>query len=122
MRTRELARKFGNFLLKQKSQTDSFESPAMSNLSYSSGNKDGILSFINTLGKKKKIKELEELEVEGKSAIDNLSVNPSIDTLPEDYILDEFEERRMIHPSMTADSGYQALKHTLVNWINDELR
>lgn len=96
----------------------------MSNLSQSTSNRDGIFNFINTLGRreKKKAKELEELEVEGKSAMDNISANPSIDTLPEDYILGEFEERRMIHPSMNADSGYQSLKHSLVNWINDELR
>lgn len=97
----------------------------MSNLNHSSSNKDGLFNFINTLGKKKKTKELEELEeleVEGKSAIDNIATNPSIDTLPEDYILGEFEERTMIHPSMNADSGFQTLKHTLVNWINDELR
>lgn len=58
----------------------------MSNLNQSS-NKDGLFNFIGTLGKKKKIKELEELEIEGKSAIDSTSLNPVIDTLPEDYIL-----------------------------------
>ena len=94
----------------------------MASLNHSSSNKDGIFNFINTLGKKKKAKELEELEVEGKSAMDHLATNPAIDTLPEDYILGEFEERRMIHPSMNGDNGYQSLKHILINWINDELR
>lgn len=96
----------------------------MSNLNQSSGAKDGIFNFINTLGKKKKTKELEveELEVEGKSAMDNTAANPSIDALPEDFILGELEERRMIHPSMNTDNNFQNLKQTLVNWINDELR
>ena len=55
----------------------------------SSNNKDnGIFSnLIGTLGKKKKIKELEELEVEGANAIDSINKPFNIDTLPEDYIL-----------------------------------
>ena len=57
----------------------------MSNLTQS--NKDGILNFINTLGRKKKIKEFEELQVESKSAIDSPAINPAIDTVPEDFIL-----------------------------------
>lgn len=58
----------------------------MSSLSQSS-NKDGLFNFIGTLGKKKKVKELEELEIEGKSAIDSTAIKPANDLLPEDYIL-----------------------------------
>lgn len=62
----------------------------MSNLNHSS-NKDGLFNFIGTLGKKKK-KELEELEVEGKYAIDSPKIKPGDDSLPEDYILSKFFE------------------------------
>lgn len=56
----------------------------MSTLNQSS-NKDGFFNIL-TLGKKKK-KELEELTIEGKLAIDKNVTNPSIDLLPEDFIL-----------------------------------
>lgn len=62
-----------------------------------------------------------ELQEEGKNAIDT----PGSPTLPElppqDYILDEMEERAMIEPSSYEDPKLKELIAVLIEWINDEL-
>lgn len=62
-----------------------------------------------------------ELQEEGKNAIDT----PGSPTLPElppqDYILDEMEERAMIEPSSYDDPKLKELIAVLIEWINDEL-
>lgn len=61
------------------------------------------------------------IEEEGKAAIDGNSQHPVFDTSPEDYILQENEERSMIEPGMINNHDYQELLKILINWINDEL-
>nr|XP_037272170.1 beta-parvin-like isoform X1 [Rhipicephalus microplus] len=62
-----------------------------------------------------------ELQEEGKNAIDT----PGSPTLPElppqDYVLDEMEERAMIEPSSYEDPKFKELIAVLIEWINDEL-
>ncbi|RWS17385.1 beta-parvin-like protein [Dinothrombium tinctorium] len=82
---------------------------------------ESLLDFLGTIGRRKKIKEVEELTEEGKAAIDGSTVSPAIDNLPEEFVLDEFEERSMIEPSMYENKNFQELIKILINWINDEL-
>ncbi|RWS31718.1 beta-parvin-like protein [Leptotrombidium deliense] len=82
---------------------------------------ESILEFLGTIGRRKKIKEVEELTEEGKQAIDGSTISPAIDNLPEEFVLDEFEERSMIEPSMYENKYFQELIKILINWINDEL-
>ncbi|XP_050047957.1 beta-parvin-like [Dermacentor andersoni] len=62
-----------------------------------------------------------ELQEEGKNAIDT----PGSPTLPElppqDYVLDEMEERAMIEPPSYEDPKFKELIAVLIEWINDEL-
>ena len=44
-----------------------------------------------------------------------------VDMPPEDYALDENEERSMIVPKSLEDSKVQELIYVLIEWINDEL-
>ncbi|XP_053210261.1 alpha-parvin-like [Panonychus citri] len=85
---------------------------------------DSLLDYLGTIGRRKKIKdelEVEELEKEGKDAIDGPAIMPSIENGPEEFILGEYEERTMLEPSSNRNHGYQELLKILVNWINDEL-
>lgn len=76
---------------------------------------------IGTLGRKKKIKEVQEVQEEGKNAIDSPG-NPMAPALsPEEYALEENEERSMVEPRSMDDPKLQALIAVLVDWINDEL-
>ncbi|KAH8030437.1 hypothetical protein HPB51_006869 [Rhipicephalus microplus] len=82
---------------------------------------ESFLEYLGTLGRRKKIKEVVELQEEGKNAIDT----PGSPTLPElppqDYVLDEMEERAMIEPSSYEDPKFKELIAVLIEWINDEL-
>ncbi|XP_015790233.1 alpha-parvin [Tetranychus urticae] len=83
-----------------------------------------VLDYLGTIGRRKKIKEgleVEELEKEGKDAIDGPTLSPAIENGPEEYILGEYEERTMLEPSFNHNREYQELLKILVNWINDEL-
>lgn len=76
---------------------------------------------IGTLGRKKRIKEVQEVQEEGKFAIDSpgFAVVPTIS--PEDYDLDENEERSVIMPKAFEDPKLRELIQVLIDWINDEL-
>ncbi|XP_063986524.1 beta-parvin isoform X2 [Diachasmimorpha longicaudata] len=76
---------------------------------------------IGTLGRKKRIKEVQEVQEEGKYAIDSPGLAANPDSLPEDYALDENEERSMIEPRSLEDPKVQELIFVLIEWINDEL-
>ncbi|XP_022237318.1 beta-parvin-like [Limulus polyphemus] len=72
----------------------------------------------NTLVLNSSVNELEE---EGKNAID-LSGSPTSPELPpQDYMLDEYEERSMIEPSSYDNPKLKELIKVLIEWINDEL-
>uniref|UniRef100_A0A8C5X2F6 Parvin beta n=1 Tax=Malurus cyaneus samueli TaxID=2593467 RepID=A0A8C5X2F6_9PASS len=74
-----------------------------------------------TLARKKKAKEVSDLQEEGKNAI-NASMNPStVDIHPEDTLLEENEERTMIDPNSKEDPKFKELIKVLIDWINDVL-
>lgn len=76
---------------------------------------------IGTLGRKKRIKEVQEVEEEGKHAIDSPGNPTNPDLPPEEYTLEENEERSMIEPRAYEDPKLQELSFVLIEWINDEL-
>ncbi|NWZ30841.1 PARVB protein, partial [Asarcornis scutulata] len=74
-----------------------------------------------TLARKKKAKEVSDLQEEGKNAI-NAPMNPStVDMHPEDTFLEENEERTMIDPNSKEDPKFKELIKVLIEWINDVL-
>lgn len=74
-----------------------------------------------TLGRKKKVKEVNEVVTEGKRAIDAPGA-PFLPNMPqEDYELEDEEERSMITPDSVANAGLQQLVALLVEWLNDVL-
>ncbi|XP_018335449.1 beta-parvin [Agrilus planipennis] len=76
---------------------------------------------IGTLGRKKRIKEVQEVQAEGKYAIDSPGSPVAPVIPPEEYELEENEERSMIQRQAFEDSKFQELLHVLIEWINDEL-
>ncbi|KAK4873373.1 hypothetical protein RN001_015402 [Aquatica leii] len=76
---------------------------------------------IGTLGRKKRIKEVQEVESEGKYAIDSPGSPNAPIVPPEEYALDENEERCMIQPHAFNDPKLHELMQVLIEWINDEL-
>ncbi|KAK4025028.1 beta-parvin [Daphnia magna] len=76
---------------------------------------------IGTLGRKKKIKEVQEVQEEGKNAIDSPGSPMAPALPPEEYALEENEERSMVEPRSMEDIKLKALIAVLVDWINDEL-
>uniref|UniRef100_A0A8D0L818 Parvin beta n=1 Tax=Sphenodon punctatus TaxID=8508 RepID=A0A8D0L818_SPHPU len=74
-----------------------------------------------TLARKKKAKEVSDLQEEGKNAI-NAPMSPAtIDIHPEDTLLEENEERTMIDPNSKEDIKFKELIKVLIDWINDVL-
>lgn len=74
-----------------------------------------------TLARKKKAKEVNDLQEEGKNAI-NSSMSPSpIDIHPEDTLLEENEERTMIDPNSKESAKFKELVKVLIDWINEVL-
>ncbi|XP_058790601.1 beta-parvin isoform X2 [Phymastichus coffea] len=76
---------------------------------------------IGTLGRKKRIKEVQEVQEEGKHAIESPGFAAMVDMPPEDYNLDENEERSMIAPKSLEVPKVRELIQVLIEWINDEL-
>nr|BAN21420.1 parvin [Riptortus pedestris] len=76
---------------------------------------------IGTLGRKKRIREAQEVEEEGKKAIDSPGSPSNGDFPPEIYSLDELEEMSIIHPDSYKDPRLKQLIQILIDWINDEL-
>uniref|UniRef100_A0AAX7SXE1 Calponin-homology (CH) domain-containing protein n=1 Tax=Astatotilapia calliptera TaxID=8154 RepID=A0AAX7SXE1_ASTCA len=82
-------------------------------------------SFLGKLGgtlvRRKKAKEVSELQEEGINAI-NLPLSPSHYELdPEDTMLEENEVRTMVDPNSKNDRKLQELMKVLIDWINDVL-
>ncbi|KAK7074927.1 hypothetical protein SK128_027584 [Halocaridina rubra] len=76
---------------------------------------------IGTLGRKKKVKEVQEVQTEGKYAIDSPGSPYAVEVPPDDYNLDDNEERSMIEPKSYEDPKLKKLIEILIDWINDEL-
>merc|ERR1712141_819664 len=74
-----------------------------------------------TLGRKKKAAEVQRVEVEGKHAIDSPGMPKSAEMPPEEFQLEENEERSMIEPKSYENPKLQELIKVLIEWINDEL-
>ncbi|KAM8861365.1 alpha-parvin isoform 1-T1 [Synchiropus picturatus] len=74
-----------------------------------------------TLARRKKAKEVSELQEEGINAI-NLPLSPSHYELDrEDTMLEENEVRTMVDPNSRNDRKLQELMKVLIDWINDVL-
>ncbi|XP_014671317.1 PREDICTED: beta-parvin-like [Priapulus caudatus] len=82
---------------------------------------ESFFDKFTTLGKKKKIKEANELTEEGQSAIDSPSSPVKAELLPQDCILDENEERSMVEPISKENPQLKELIKVLLDWVNDEL-
>jgi parvin len=74
-----------------------------------------------TLGRKKKGEEVKEVTAEGKHAIDSPGMPKSAELPPEEYQLEENEERSMIEPKSFENPKLKELIRVLMDWINDEL-
>ncbi|XP_060695894.1 beta-parvin isoform X1 [Hemiscyllium ocellatum] len=82
-------------------------------------------SFLGKLGgtlvRKKKAREVSDLQEEGKNAI-NAPLSPTpTDIHPEDTMLEENEERTMIEPHSKEEAKFKELVKVLIDWINDVL-
>lgn len=96
-------------------------SPNTSTLSPSKKKDESFLEKIGTMGRKKKAKEVSELQEEGKNAIES-PTSPTIpDIGPEGYQLADNEERSMIEPTSRENPKLIELIKVLLDWINDEL-
>ncbi|XP_024612899.1 alpha-parvin [Neophocaena asiaeorientalis asiaeorientalis] len=74
-----------------------------------------------TLARRKKAKEVSELQEEGMNAI-NLPLSPiPFELDPEDTMLEENEVRTMVDPNSRSDPKLQELIKVLIDWINDVL-
>ncbi|CAG9861817.1 unnamed protein product [Phyllotreta striolata] len=80
-----------------------------------------IWDKIGTLGRKKRIKEVQDVQAEGKYAIDSPGCPAAPIIPPEDYNLEDNEERCMIERRAYDDSKFLDLLYVLKEWINDEL-
>merc|ERR1712020_93426 len=67
----------------------------------------------------KKVEEVKEVVTEGKHAIDSPGMPKSAEMPPEEYQLEENEERSMIEPK--SFPKLEKLIRVLMDWINDEL-
>ncbi|KAJ8956974.1 hypothetical protein NQ318_012138 [Aromia moschata] len=86
------------------------------------GEKDeSIWDKLGTLGRKKRIKEVQEVQAEGKYAIDSPGCPTAPVIPPEEYNLEDNEERCIIDPKAYDDPKFKELLNVLKEWINDEL-
>ena len=82
---------------------------------------DSFWDKMGTLGRKKKMAEVQQVEVEGKHAIDSPGMPKSSEVPPEEYLLEENEERSMIEPRSYDNPRLKDLISILIEWVNDEL-
>ncbi len=81
-----------------------------------------IWNKFGTLGRRnKKAEEVKEVESEGKHAIDSPGMPKSAEMPPEEYQLEENEERSMIEPRSFESARLKELIRVLIDWVNDEL-
>lgn len=93
----------------------------MHDFDFQNGNDETFWTKVGTLGRKKKVEEVKEVEVEGKHAIDSPGMPKSAEMPPEEYQLEENEERSMIEPKSYENPRLTELIKVLIEWINDEL-
>lgn len=64
---------------------------------------------------------VEEIQQEGKYAIDSPAFANQYTASPEDYIMQDAEQRAVLDPKSEKDPEFIRLQEVLINWINDEL-
>lgn len=74
-----------------------------------------------TLARKKKTREVSDLQEDGKNAINSPMSAALANLHPEDALLEENEERTMIDPTSKDDPKFKELVKVLIDWINDVL-
>lgn len=84
-----------------------------------SSKKEGVKGWMGTLTRRKKTDEVNQLETEGKNAIDT-PLSPAV-IIPNSFKLEETEERSMVEPASLEDPKVNELMNNLLEWINDEL-
>ncbi|XP_077999818.1 beta-parvin-like isoform X1 [Glandiceps talaboti] len=84
---------------------------------------ESLFDKVATLGRKKKMKEVNELQEDGKYSIDAPAVTPVSPEVSSDaYTLEENEERSMIEIESRDDPKLKELISVLLEWINEELQ
>ncbi|KAJ7997886.1 hypothetical protein DPEC_G00216820 [Dallia pectoralis] len=81
-------------------------------------------SFLGKLGgtlRKKKSKEVSNLQEEGKNAINAPMLPSGADIHPEDTLMEENAERSMLDPTSRESPKFKDLQRVLIDWINNEL-
>merc|ERR1719410_1836652 len=96
-------------------------SPSMTSTPKEKSGDETFWTKVGTLGRKKKGEEVKEVEHEGKHAIDSPGMPKSAEMPPEEFQLEENEERSMIEPKSYDNPRLQELIKVLIEWINDEL-
>ncbi|XP_058529409.1 beta-parvin isoform X2 [Ochotona princeps] len=81
---------------------------------------DSFLGRLGTLGRKKKVRTVNDLQEEAKNVISS-PMAPAVDVHPEDAQLEENEERTMIDPTSKEDPKFKELVKVLLDWVNDVL-
>ncbi|XP_073251110.1 beta-parvin-like [Porites lutea] len=79
----------------------------------------GKLGWVGTLTRRKKGQEVNELETEGRLAIE--SPTSPVTVTPASFHLVENEERSMVEPASLENGKVKELQEVLLDWINDEL-
>ncbi|GBP11187.1 Beta-parvin [Eumeta japonica] len=82
---------------------------------------ESIWDKLGTMGRKKRFKEVQEVQAEGKYAIDSPGSPVAPEIPPEEYNLHDNEERAIIEPRSLEDPRVKELIQVLIDWINDEL-
>ncbi|XP_060022916.1 beta-parvin isoform X4 [Lagenorhynchus albirostris] len=74
-----------------------------------------------TLARKKKAKEVSDLQEEGENAMNLPMSLASVEIHPEDTLLEENQERTVIDPTSRDDPRFRELVKVLIDWVNDVL-
>ncbi|XP_022102659.1 beta-parvin-like isoform X2 [Acanthaster planci] len=84
---------------------------------------ESFLEKVTTLGRRKKIKDLKEvndLNSDGRNALE-APASP-VELTPDNFILENGEERSMIEPDSREDPKLKELIQVLMDWINEEMK
>ncbi|XP_038048958.1 beta-parvin-like isoform X1 [Patiria miniata] len=84
---------------------------------------ESFLEKVTTLGRRKKIKDLKEvndLNIDGKNALE--APTSPVELTPDNFVLENGEERSMIEPDSREDAKLKELIQVLMDWINEEMK
>uniref|UniRef100_A0A8C9U314 Parvin, beta n=1 Tax=Scleropages formosus TaxID=113540 RepID=A0A8C9U314_SCLFO len=74
-----------------------------------------------SLARRKRSREVSDLQEEGKHAINAPLIPSSAELHPEDTLLEENAERTMLDPTSREDAKLKDLQRVLIDWVNNEL-